>query len=128
MSKLVSSLTNEVAVANNCGAMEAETISNGRSSKSRMSRGNLLRFSVVTALAVSATFTSCDNKEAAEGKRYAKEICECKKIQNYDTARDCVTKVQYKYRRYGYLDDYHNPTNRAFDEAAKKELEKCISK
>jgi len=37
----LSSLTNETAVANQSGAMEADTISkNGRSLKSQMSRGN----------------------------------------------------------------------------------------
>ena len=40
-----SNLVNELAVANQSGAMEADTISkNGRSSKSQMSRGNILVF------------------------------------------------------------------------------------
>ena len=64
MSKLVSSLTNGVAVANNCGAMEAETIfKNGRSSKSQTSRGNFLNYVVVAALAISAAFVASSCKK-----------------------------------------------------------------
>ena len=50
----------EVAVVNQSGAMEADTISkNGRSLKSQMSRRNFLNYFVIAALAVAAAFTSC---------------------------------------------------------------------
>ena len=76
MSNLVSSLTNEAAVANQGGAMEADTISkNGRSSKSLMSRGKFL-FMVVPAIMVS--MLACSSPEA-DGKKVAKKFCDCDK-------------------------------------------------
>ena len=50
----------EIAVANQSGAMEADTISKiGASSKSLMNRGNFFSFFVIAALAVSVAFMSC---------------------------------------------------------------------
>jgi len=52
------------AVANQGGAMEADTISkNGASSKSQMSRANFLNYLVIVVIAVAAVFTSCDDGE-----------------------------------------------------------------
>ena len=56
------------AVANNCGAMEADTISkNGRKSKSQMSRGNVLLFFILLFLFSSFCY---GQKEEKDKKRY----------------------------------------------------------
>ena len=52
----------KIAVANQGGAMEAETISkNGQSSKSQTSRVNILKYLAFVALAASIVFSSCKN-------------------------------------------------------------------
>ena len=67
MSKLVSSLTNEAAVAHQSGAMEADTISkNGRFLKSQMSKIIIFKFVLLFSVVLSfgVGFSACGNANA----------------------------------------------------------------
>ena len=79
MSKLVSNLTNETAVAHQGGAMEVDTISkNGASSKSQMmSRGNFLRkgsFVFALFFALCSVFVACSDDNSEEVEKLKKEL------------------------------------------------------
>ena len=112
---------------------------------------------VIVAFVVSVALASCGgrgsgnkNDVAAEGKKFAKEICDCLKkptaithFNNMSAPRVilaqvgpfgrnvtyemevCLRGVLSKYHRYGYLNEQNMPTSRTFEDAAKKEFEKC---
>ena len=76
MSKLVSSITNEAAVARQSGAMEEDTISkHGRNSKSQTSRGNFFKFvSAIFVVCLIFTLPGCDE----EKEEFFTVIFDCK--------------------------------------------------
>jgi len=71
----------ELAAVSSSGAMEADTISkNGQSSKSQMSRRNILqKIYIVFLLFVSSFLLSCSSAES-DGIKAAKEHCKCNQI------------------------------------------------
>jgi hypothetical protein len=95
MSKL-SNLTNEVAVANQSGAMEADTISkHGRSSKSQMSKGNFFKYFGIIALAMFIAGTSSCRSVPGTFMRSDPgwTVIQLRDGLNYDKAFDDVVDV-----------------------------------
>jgi len=94
-----SSLTDRTAVANQGGAMEADTISkNGRSSNSHTSRGNFLRKAFFSLLALSVIFSGCndedDNGLVSGGFDGRITVTKIENASEYSAALSQVTQVR----------------------------------
>ena len=91
-----SNLKIETAVANQSGAMEADTISkNGRSLKSQMSRGFFFKYLVIAAFGVAVTFTSCGGGSGSGGGNTPSSVV--KKALNAIIKKDADTAFTYFY-------------------------------
>ena len=93
-----------VAVANHGGAMEADTISNGRSSKSQMSKRNklipLIGKAQLIICFLAICLLSCSSPEE-DGKKAAEKYCDCK-IGYYEKFNEVFELYIKNYNSYSF--------------------------